>query len=62
MQNVLKTIYLSLRVSQCDSFKNQVITQCKWSKDQWFNKFHGRTAISPLEEDAINEIHKQFID
>lgn len=62
MQNTLKTVYLSLRVSQCDSFKKQVIEGCKWSKDQWFHKFHGRTQISPLEENKIQEISEQFND
>lgn len=60
MQNTLKTTYLSLRVSQIDNFKKQVIAACMWSKDQWFHKFHGRTLITPLEEEKIKEVAQNF--
>ncbi len=60
MQNELKQIYLNLRVSQCDGFKKQVIERCQWSRDQWFNKFHGRTQLTTLELEVIQEISTQF--
>lgn len=62
MHNTLKQTYLSLRVSQCDSFRKQVIQACGWTRDQYYHKFNGRTELTQLEEEKIAEVSTHFKD
>jgi hypothetical protein len=59
MQNMtssLKEAFLSMKeVHKADFFRKSLIKQLGWTRAVWFNKIHGKTAITPAEEKVIKD-------